>query len=108
MNGVDDDICKRVTKKGEQMAKQLQNFAPFLSDLILGHSHRLQRRRFKFFFFSKVRFPRLFCTFQNLLTIRSRLLREIIRIRSRNFCQNPLLPWELSVCEIQIALFIRC
>ena len=86
MKGVDDDICKRVTKKEEQMAKQLQNF--FLSDLILGHSHRLQRRHFKFFFFSKVRFPRLFCTFQNLLTIRSRLLREIIRIRSRNFCRN--------------------
>ena len=45
MNGVDDDICKRFTKKGEQMAKQLQNF--FLSDLILSHSHRLQRRRFQ-------------------------------------------------------------
>ena len=89
---------------GETTAK----LRPFLSNLILGHSHRLQRRRFQKLFPESAGpvSSQAFCTFQNLLTIGSRLLREIIRIRSRNFPQNPLLPWELSVCWIQIAHFI--
>ena len=88
---------------GETTAK----LRPLLCNLILGHSHRLQRRRFqKLFPESKPVSSQAFCTFQNLLTIGSRLLREILRIKSRNFSQNPLLPWELSVCWIQIAHFI--
>ena len=89
---------------GETTAK----LRPFLCDLILGHSHRLQRRRFQKLFPESAGpvSSQAFCTFQNLLTIGSRLLREIIRIKSRNFSQNPLLPWELSVCWIQIAHFI--
>ena len=89
---------------GETTAK----LRPFLCDLILGHSHRLQRRRFQKLFPESAGpvSSQAFCTFQNLLTIGSRLLREIIRIKSRNFSQNPLLPWELSVCWIQIGHFI--
>ena len=52
----------------------------FLCDLILGHSHRLRRRRFQKLFLQVqpgsffAEFSQVFRTFQNLLTTRSRLL----------------------------------
>ena len=103
MNGLMMTFAQRGAG-GETTAK----LRPFLCDLIPGHSHRLQQSRFQKSFFRKRRpvSSQAFCTFQNLLTLGSRLLREIIRIKSCNFCQNSLLPWELSVCWIQIAHFI--